>query len=77
MDEIGGRKMAKKTPDIDALLTKNPHVKEIFEKNQAMLAKLPQAKKPGYRLGLPYEDRRPVAGPQDSEPGPKASYLDR
>lgn len=71
--------MAKKTPDIDALLTKNPHLKEIFEKNQAMLAKLPQARKPGYRLGLPYEDRRPAADPQvdEPDPGPKASYLDR
>ena len=73
--------MAKKKPDIDALLTKNPHLKEIFEKNQAMLANLPQPRKPGYRLGLPYEDRHPVADPQDSEPepepGPKASYLDR
>ena len=69
--------MAKKKLDIDALLTKNPHLKEIFEKNQAMLANLPQARKPGYRLSLPYEDRHPVADPQDSGPGPKASYLDR
>ncbi len=74
-----GVKVAKKKLDIDALLETNPHVKEIFEKNQAMLANLPRARKPGYRLGLPYEDRHPVADPQDSEPepGPKASYLDR
>ena len=37
--------------DINELIEKNPEVREVFEKNQALLSKCPPAKKAKYRLG--------------------------
>ncbi len=58
--------------DIDALLEKNPKVREVFEKNQALLSKCPPAKKAKYRLGDPFGARRPVDDTPVSQPRPKA-----
>ncbi len=58
--------------DIDALLQKNPDVRKVFEKNQALLSKCPPAKKAKYRLGDPFGARRPVDDTPVSQPRPKA-----
>ena len=63
--------------DIDKLLEKNPSVREVFEKNQAIIANTPRAKRSEYRLGLPYGTCRPDAEPNVPEPKPKASYTNR
>ncbi len=63
---------------IDKLLEKNPDVQEIFKRNHEKLARLreilPEVEKPAYRLGLPYEDRHIIAGPDDVKLRPKAGY---
>ena len=61
--------------DIDALLKKNPDVKEVFERNQAILENLPPVKKHGYRIGLPYGARQPVTEQQDSDPMPRSRHI--
>ena len=61
--------------DIDALLEKNPDVRRVFEKNQALISKCPPARKAKYRLGCPYGARRPVDDTPVSEPRPKARYV--
>ncbi len=61
--------------DVDGLLEKNPDAREVFEKNRAKLAGMPQAKKRGYQLGLPYGARRPIGEPRESDPKPKARYI--
>lgn len=61
--------------DIDALLEKNPDVRRVFEKNQALLSKCPPAEKAKYRLACPYGARRPVDDTPVSEPKPKARYV--
>ncbi len=61
--------------DINELIEKNPEVREVFEKNQALLSKCPPAKKAKYRLGDPYAARRPVDHTPVSQPRPKARYI--
>ena len=61
--------------EIDVLLEKNPDVKEVFEKNQTMLANTPRAKKSQYRLGFPYGDCRPISDSQDNIPMPNTGYI--
>ncbi len=58
--------------DINELLEKNPEVREVFEKNQALLLKCRAAKKAKYRLGHHYGSRRPVDDTPVSQPRPKA-----
>ena len=61
--------------DINELIEKNPDVREVFEKNQALLSKCPPAKKAKYRLGNPFGSRRPVDDTPLSQPRPKASFF--
>ena len=61
--------------DINELIEKNPEVREVFQKNQALLSKCPPAKKAKYRLGHPFGSRRPVDDTSVRQPRPKASYI--
>ena len=61
--------------DINELLEKNPEVREVFEKNQALLSECPPAAKARYRLGDPYGARRPADDTPLSQPRPKASFF--
>ena len=61
--------------DIDALLEKNPDVREVFDNNQALFSKCPPAEKAKYRLGDPYAARCPVDETPVSQPRPEASFL--
>ena len=61
--------------DINELIEKNPEVREVFEKNQALLSKCPPAKKAKYRLGDPYRARRSADDTPLSQPRPKASFF--
>ena len=62
--------------EIDALLEKNPDVRRVFKKNQALFSQCPPAKKAKYRLGNPFGSRRPVDDTPVSQPRPKASFFD-
>ncbi len=61
----------------DELLEKNPDAREVFKKNQEKIANLPKVKKPGYRLAVPYANRRRTSDVDRDEPRPKASYTIR